>query len=232
MCVCIIIDGLLHLRLSFFRLAALSTLSSLSPYIGGAGGGTAVTLYGSNFPVVGTVTVLFGSSFATVDDSVSTSTVMYCSTPASSSTGVVSVSLYVGGYVLSTNTITYEYEGDLFLFCTNRSDHIIPIAGSPVLTALVPDVIPQTGNVAVTLQGSNLWEDTVTGLNSVQLNGVPIDLSTAIWDTAAGASVVVIAPVDLMGGTQDVYQVTFTYNGQEFSSALPLTYVGELCTLL
>ena len=99
----------------------------------------------------------------------------------------------------------------------------------PVLTALTPDVIPYNGNVAVTLHGTYLYEDTVTHLNEVALNGVPIDLSTAVWESSTWTSVIVIMPQDVVsGGIQDVYDVTFSYNEQEFSNALPLTYVGEL----
>ena len=92
----------------------MSTLSSLSPALGGLHGGTAITLYGSNFPVVGNVTIQFGSDLyvVPVDDSLSSATVMYCSAPGPySGYADVQVSMYVGGYLLSTNTILYRYRG-------------------------------------------------------------------------------------------------------------------------
>ena len=97
----------------------MSTLSSLSPALGGLDGGTAVTLYGSNFPVVGNVTMRFGSDVyvVPVDDSLSSATVMYCSAPGPfSGHADVQVSMYVGGYLLSTNAITYGYRGELCMF--------------------------------------------------------------------------------------------------------------------
>ena len=192
-----------------------------------------MTLYGSNFPVVGTVSVQFGSSqfVATVNDATSSSTVMYCSAPLSyPSRADIAVSLFVGGYLLSTNTILYGYRGEPTVCPTFLVVLIsLCVVESPILTSIVPDVVPQTGNIAVTLYGSYLFEDTVTSLNVVALNGVSIDLSSATWDTVGAASVVVIVPPDTLGGTLDVYQVTFSYNNQEFSNAVPLTYVGELC---
>ena len=98
-----------------------------------------------------------------------------------------------------------------------------------MLTSVTPDVIPHNGNVAVTLHGTYLYKDTVTLLNEVALNGVPIDLSTAVWESSTWTSVVVIMPADTLSGAQDVFDVTFSYNEQEFSNALPLTYVGEHC---
>ena len=48
-----------------------------------------------------------------VDDSLSSATVMYCSAPGPFPGHVdVQVSMYVGGYLLSTNTISYGYRGD------------------------------------------------------------------------------------------------------------------------
>ena len=112
-------------------------------------------------------------------------------------------------------------------------------SGYPVLTALVSDVVPATGNVAVTLQGTNLFEDTVTHMNEVQVGGVAIDLSTASWDLVTAASVVVIVPEEIFGGLTGVYEVVFSYNQQEYSNTLPLTYTGlfsvffnDFCTIL
>ena len=101
-----------------------------------------------------------------------------------------------------------------------------------MLSAIVPDVIPQTGDVSVTLKGAHLFEDTVTHLNEVQIGGIAIDLSTAIWDLSSAASVVVIVPEETFNGLTGVYQITFTYNQQEYSNSLPLTYTGSFETSL
>ena len=77
--------------------------------MGSANGGTTVTVNGYQMPLVGDVTVLFGSSFSSVDNSMSSSSSVSCSAPAGS--GVVYLSLYVGGYQLSANTYAYQYAG-------------------------------------------------------------------------------------------------------------------------
>ncbi|MGX1761893.1 IPT/TIG domain-containing protein [Streptomyces lydicus] len=146
--------------LPYFYLAA-PTLSDLSPHLGPATGGNAVTVFGTNLTLTNAVN--FGGNPATAITVVSDNQ-LTVTAPAGSGTVVVTVTTPGGTSTAATGNPYYTY------------------LGAPVLTSLIPSHGADLGGDAIVLGGSNL-----TYTDAVTFGGVPASFS-AISDTQVVAT--------------------------------------------
>ena len=141
-------------------------VSSLSPTTGSAGGGTAVTITGTNF--TGATSVLFGSNAATGVTVVS-STKITATSPAGAGTVDVTVTTPVGTSAASAS--------DKFTY-----------AGAPTVTGIAPTSGAAAGGTAVVITGTNFTGATSVLFGSNAATAVIVVSSTKITATSpAGA---------------------------------------------
>ncbi|NEW99898.1 transporter [Rhodopseudomonas sp. BR0G17] len=171
-----------------FTYAAVPTISTISPNSGSTGGGTSVTISGTNLSGVTAVTI--GGASATLGTNTSTSIVV---TTPSGTAGARDVVLTTpGGSVTATGGFTYIL--------------------SPSISSIAPNAGPTAGGTSVTITGTNL-----AGVTGVTIGGSPATVgtntSTSVVVTTpagtAGARDVVVTT----GGGSATATGGFTYAG-------------------
>ena len=156
----------------------LPTITDISPSSGTILGGTAVTITGTNFASVQSVT--FGGFACGTVVVVSTQTIT-CVTPAHvAGTVEVIVTTLAGSNATGTTANDYVY------------------TGGPTITSLSPDTGQASGNTIVTITGTNF---TQTGMT------VKFDTTTAIFTFIDTTTIAAVAPAH-SAGTVDVRVTT------------------------
>jgi hypothetical protein len=136
------------------------TVSGVSPSSGPQGGGTSVTITGTN--LANATAVDFGSNGATITGDSATS----ISAVAPAGTGTVNVTVTTGGGASPTSAADqYTY---------------VP---APVITGISPSSGPQTGGTLVTINGSNLSSATAVDFGTAAAT-IKSDTASAITATA------------------------------------------------
>jgi hypothetical protein len=131
-----------------FTFVSTPTVTGLSPRSGSPGGGTAVTITGTNLS--GATRVTFGGTPAGFDVNGDTSLTAYA--PAAEEAGAVDVR------VTSIGGTSPRVTADRFSYVATR----------PIVTGLSPNAGPQDGGTEVTITGSSL-----SGVSEVDFGGVP-----------------------------------------------------------
>ncbi|MFI0814997.1 IPT/TIG domain-containing protein [Streptomyces sp. NPDC021115] len=167
--------------------ASPPVISSVSPASGAPGGGTVVTITGSNFNQA--TAVRFGTTLAPGFTVVSANQITATS-PAGSGTVLVTVTTPGG----TSNGVSFGYAA----------------APAPVLTALSPTQGPAAGGTAVTLTGTGFTGATSVRFGSVNATSFTVVSATQITavappGSAGSAQVTVTGP----GGTSN--GITYTY---------------------
>jgi Domain of unknown function (DUF1929)/IPT/TIG domain/Glyoxal oxidase N-terminus len=164
--------------------APAPTVASVSPNSGAIGGGTGITITGTNFLAGAVVTV--GGTAATGITVVS-STSIRATTPAHSAGGAS---------VVVTNTDGQS--GTL----SNGYTYANP---APMVTAVAPNSGPVSGGTAVTITGANFVAGAAVSFGGIAATNVTVASSTSITATtpagAAGAVNVAVTNTDNQSGT-------------------------------
>ena len=172
-----------------FTYVVLPTVSSVSPNSGTTGGGTAVTITGTNFAAG--ATVKFGTASAT-NVVVVSSTTITATTPAGSA-GAVTVTVTVN-----------SQSGSL----TNGFTYIAP----PTVTSVSPNSGTTAGGTAVTITGTNFAAGaTVTFGTASATNVVVVNSTTITATTPAGSAGAVTVTVTNLGPQSGSLTNGFTY---------------------
>jgi hypothetical protein len=157
------------------------TITSVTPTLGLASGGTSVTINGAN--LLNATSVTFGGIAGTV--TANTGSTITVTTPAvSPGAQNVAVTTTGGGTVTSLGAFTF--------------------VGQPSINSITPNAGPTTGGLAVTITGTNLGNAT-----SVSFGGVPATITSnsataIVVTTPAGTSGPVDIVVDTHGGVGTV----------------------------
>jgi len=185
-----------------FTYVAPAAFSSITPNTGLTTGGTAVTIYGTNF--IGTTGVTFGGTAAT-GISVINYTAVSATAPAHAAGAVNVVITTPNGTATGTNAFTY----------------VVP----PAFTSLTPTSGPTTGGTAVTIYGTNFIGTTGVTFGGSAAIGFSVINYTAVLATppahAAGAvNVVITTPNGTATGTN-----AFTYIASNVAITLNQTSI-------
>ncbi|MCE2883527.1 MAG: IPT/TIG domain-containing protein [Planctomycetaceae bacterium] len=142
-------------KASAFTYFAVPTITAVAPASGPQGGGTTITITGTNLN--GTTAVEVGGVACTAVTVVSATTVT--AVTASGTVGAKSVSVTTpGGTATKSNAFTYLF--------------------GPTIASIAPAAGPKTGGTALTILGTNL-----TGTTSVKVNGVSCTSVTVVSAT-------------------------------------------------
>jgi len=172
-----------------FTYPAPPTVSSVSPGSGALGGGTLVTINGTNF--LAGATVMFGSATAT-NVVVVNSTTITARTPAGSA-----------GPVTVTVTNSTGLSGSL----TNGFTYLAP----PIVSTVSPNSGATTGGTAVTITGTNFAAGAaVTFGSGTAINVVVVNSTTITATTPAGSSGAVTVTITVNGQSGNLAN-GFTY---------------------
>ncbi len=162
-----------------FTTLALPTVTALSPTSGPTGGGTSVTITGTNFS--GTTAVTFGATAAT-GVTVISATQITATAPAG--TGTVDVRITTTGGTSATNA----------------SDQFTYLA-APTVTALNPTSGPTSGGTSVTITGTNFSGTTAVTFGATAATGFTVNSATQITATAPAGTGTVDVRITTTGGT-------------------------------
>ncbi len=175
---------------SGYTYVAAPTVMSIAPNTGSTGGGTAVTITGTNFATGGTVT--FGTAAAT-NVVVVNSTTITATAPAGSA-GAVTVKVTVGSQSGSlTNGFTY--------------------AVVPAVTSVSPNSGPVAGGTAVTITGTNFAAGATVTFGTAAATNVVVVSSTSITATTPAGSAGAVTVKVTVGGQSGSLASGFTYIG-------------------
>lgn len=171
-----------------YTYVVIPTVTGVSPNVGPASGGTAVTITGTNFANGATVT--FGTSAAT-NVMVVNATSITASAPAG--TGAVTVTVTVNGQSGSlANAFTY--------------------AGTPTITSVSPNSGSSNGGTAVTITGTNFVSGAAVTFGTASATNVAVLSGTSITATTpAGSSGAVTVTVTNPGPQSGGLASAFTY---------------------
>ncbi|MBI0378598.1 IPT/TIG domain-containing protein [Streptomyces albiflaviniger] len=159
-------------------MASPPVISSVSPAAGSPGGGTPVTLTGSNFTQA--TAVRFGPNFA-LSYTVVSATQITAVAPPGSGTVQITVTTPAG----TSNGVAFGY------------------AAAPTLTAVSPASGPATGGTTVTLTGTNLLGTTAVRFGAVNATSFTVVSATQITAVAPAGSGTVQVTVTTPGGTSN-----------------------------
>jgi hypothetical protein len=172
---------------------ASPTISAVSPASGPTGGGTAVTLTGTNFAAGATVTIGGAAATSVV---VASSTSITAVTPAGTA-GARDVRVTLSGGQTFTRTGGFTYTA--------------PVA-SPTLSAVSPASGTTAGGTAVTLTGTNFAAGATVTIGGAAATSVVVASSTSITAvTPAGTAGARDVRVTLSGGQTATRTGGFTY---------------------
>ncbi len=155
------------------------TVTGVSPSSGPTGGGTPVTVTGTNF--TGVTAVKFGTTTAT-GVTVNSTTSISATAPAGTGTVDVTVSAS-GGTSVTTSADHYTY------------------AAAPTVTSVVPGSGPTSGGTSVTITGTNLTGATAVKFGTTAATGVTVNSATSVSATAPAGTGTVDVTVTTPGGT-------------------------------
>ncbi|QXU40125.1 MBG domain-containing protein [Pedobacter sp. D749] len=158
---------------------AAPTVTALSPTSGPTGGGTSVTITGTNFS--GTTAVTFGATSAT-GFTVNSATQITATAPAG--TGTVDVRITTTGGTSATSA----------------SDQFTYVA-APTVTALSPTSGPTGGGTSVTITGTNFSGTTAVTFGATAATGFTVNSATQITATAPAGTGTVDVRITTTGGT-------------------------------
>ena len=164
------------------------TVTSITPNNGSTGGGTAVTITGTNFAAGATVT--FGTTSAT-NVVVVNSTTITATTPAGSGSGVT-VTVTVGGQ-----------SGSL----TNGFSYLVV----PAVSSVSPNSGPVAGGTAVTITGTNFAAGATVTFGTVSATNVVVVSGTTITATTPAGSAGTATVTVTVGGQSGSLTNAFTY---------------------
>jgi|GEM_PF-1424698 len=170
------------------------TVGALSTTHGGVGGGTAVTISGTNFSASG-ATVAFGSAAATNVSCTATN----CTVTSPPGTGQVNVVVAVSGMSSQTGSQT------LFTYDPPSVSGVSPTSG------------PAAGGTAITITGSNL--NAVTGGTQVSIGGVA---ATGVQCASDGTSCTAATPAT--SGSGGAAPVVVTVDGVSSQANASFSY--------
>ncbi|GAA0900058.1 IPT/TIG domain-containing protein [Streptomyces asiaticus] len=153
-------------------------ISSVNPAAGSPGGGTPVTLTGSNFTQA--MAVRFGPNFA-LSYTVVSATQITAVAPPGSGTVQITVTTPAG----TSNGVAFGY------------------AAAPTLTAISPASGPATGGTTVTLTGTNLLGATAVRFGAVNATSFTVVSATQITAVAPAGSGAAQVTVSGPGGTSN-----------------------------
>ncbi|MEV6133921.1 IPT/TIG domain-containing protein, partial [Streptomyces violaceusniger] len=153
-------------------------ISSVTPAAGSTGGGTLVTLTGSNF--IQPSAVRFGPILATSFTAVSATQITAVAPPGN---GTVQITVTTQGG--TSNGVAYSY------------------AGAPALTGISPTTGPASGGTVVTLTGTNLLAATAVRFGAVSATSFTVVSATQITAVAPPGSGTVQVTVTGPGGTSN-----------------------------
>ncbi|MFE9005104.1 IPT/TIG domain-containing protein [Streptomyces sp. NPDC007875] len=153
-------------------------VSSVTPAAGSPGGGTLVTLTGSNF--IQPSAVRFGPILATSFTVVSATQITAVAPPGN---GTVQITVTTQGG--TSNGVAYSY------------------AGAPALTGISPTTGPASGGTAVTLTGTNLLAATAVRFGAANATSFTVISATQITAVAPPGSGTVQVMVAGPGGTSN-----------------------------
>ncbi|TMU92950.1 IPT/TIG domain-containing protein [Streptomyces sp. DASNCL29] len=159
-------------------MASPPVISSVSPAAGSPGGGTPVTLTGSNFTQA--TAVRFGPNYA-LSYTVVSATQITAVAPAGSGTVQITVTTPAG----TSNGVAFGY------------------AAAPTLTAISPASGPTAGGTTVTLTGTNLLGATAVRFGAVNATSFTVVSATQITAVAPAGSGTVQVTVTGPGGTSN-----------------------------
>ncbi|MGW5443166.1 IPT/TIG domain-containing protein [Streptomyces asiaticus] len=165
-------------------MASPPVISSVSPAAGSPGGGTPVTLTGSNFTQA--TTVRFGPNYA-LSYTVVSATQITAVAPPGSGTVQITVTTPAG----TSNGVAFGY------------------VAAPTLTAISPASGPTAGGTTVTLTGTNLLGATAVRFGAVNATSFTVVSATQITAVAPAGSGTVQVTVTGPGGTSN--GVSYSY---------------------
>jgi hypothetical protein len=181
-----------------YTAAPAPTVSGVSPNTGPTGGGTPVTITGTNFASGATVT--FGGTAATGVSVVNSTTISATSPPHA--VGVVNVAVTNPDFQTATLTTGFTYQ----------------VAPAPTISGVSPSTGPTAGSTAVTITGTNFVFGASVTFGGTAATGVTFVGSTQLYVTtpahAAGAVNVVVT-------NPDNQTATFT-NGFTYTPSTPM----------
>ncbi|WP_443947019.1 MBG domain-containing protein [Pedobacter sp. AW1-32] len=165
--------------ITYAQAVAAPTVTALSPTSGPTGGGTSITITGTNFS--GATAVTFGATPAT-GFTVNSTTQITATAPAG--TGTVDVRVTTTGGTSATSA----------------SDQFTYVA-APTLTALSPTSGPTGGGTSVTITGTNFSGATAVTFGATPATGFTVNSATQITATAPAGTGTVDVRVTTTGGT-------------------------------
>ena len=188
-------------------------VSSISPSSGPTGGGTSVTMTGTNFSTTtGGTTIDFGAGNPATAASCSTTSSCTAISPAGS--GTVNITATTTGGTSATST------ADEFAYTTPPPP---PFPFAPAITSVSPASGPAAGGTSVTITGTKF--STATGGTTIDFGSTP---ATAV-SCSATSSCTAISPAG--SGTVNVTATTTggtsaTSSADEFAYTTPATSTG------
>jgi hypothetical protein len=175
-----------------FTYVAAPTVSSVTPSAGPTGGGTSVTITGTD--LTGATAVSFGASAATTF-TVDSATQITATSPAGS-IGSVDVTLTAVGGTSSTSS------ADQFSY-----------VAAPTVTGVSPSGGPDAGGTSVTITGTDFTDATGVSFGSSPASTFNVDSATQITATSPSGSGTVQVTVTTDGGTSVTSSADqFTYS--------------------
>jgi hypothetical protein len=181
---------------------AAPTVTALSVHTGAAGGGTSVTVTGTNF--VPGASVSFGASAGTSVTVVS-ATSLTVTSPAGSNTVDVTVTTPLGTSTTSVN--------DLFAYAT------------PTVTAVGPNLGRTAGGTSVTVSGTNFVPGATVAFGASAGTSVTVVSATSLTVISpAGAGTVDVKVTTPLGTTTISAADQFTYGNPTVTSLSPNTH--------
>ncbi|MCW2971413.1 MAG: cell shape determination protein CcmA, partial [Solirubrobacterales bacterium] len=166
-----------------FTFVPAPTVSHVEPGEGPEGGGTAVTITGTNFS--GASSVEFGKGKPAASFSVESATSIKATSPAAVKPGVVHVTVTTSGGASA------ETAADQFRF--------VPV---PAVTRVEPSEGPEAGGTTVTITGTNLTGATAVRFGAAEATGVAVNgEGTQITAASPSGSGTVDVTVTTPGGT-------------------------------
>jgi hypothetical protein len=174
-----------------FTYIAAPTVSSVSPNSGSTGGGTAVTITGTNFAAG--ATVMFGSAAAT-NVVVGSGTQITATTPAGSAGAV---------------TVTVTNPGGQSGSLTSGFTYVIV----PTVSSVSPNNGPVAGGTAVTITGTNFAAGATVKFGNTAATNVVVGSGTQITATTPAGSAGAVTVTVTVNGQSGSLTNGFTYNG-------------------
>jgi hypothetical protein len=195
----------------FTYVQAAPAVTSVSPATGSTGGGTVVTITGTNF-TPGTPTVAFGANAGAVTAFSATSITVTAPAGAAGQVHVV-VTAPAGSSPTGTS--------DLFTYATGNP-------GPPTVGGTSPLSGPSAGGTSVVITGTNFLNATSVQFGSVNATSYTVNSPTQITATApAGTTTVDVTVITPQGtsahGALDEYTYTFSNNGYSITLSASTT---------